>query len=703
MGGSLQKRLLICILLVNVILIATSSILLMDVLSKKEKAKEIANINECSMFLFSSIEALAFERGRTNVVLTSKTPIGESNRVFINERRKQVDDSLNAGITRIALLNSAEAENLTKQHNRLKQLRAYADTQAQLNLAERDGLFRSIWIEESTFIVFQIKRAIEEMEKPTTDLGFFDFYHHFQLDCVDFRLFSGYSASVLTAVVNRGERLSSSEYENFIESRSKADYIWSGIEKNVSDINRSELTEKKERVYNEYYKNYRIFQNEILLKAMNGSATSTDAEHLSDLSVRAFDSIFELIREVNLEAEKSVNAMERRAIEQLQVAFLQFFLALGFALFTLVYFRVRLFAPLDRIIGALENIVDGRPVVPLEDELKRKDEIGLLTHGVKMLYKSLQKTQQLKSQNEKLATQDCLTGLYNRQMLEREVEKMINHAERYEEALSMVLFDLDHFKKVNDTWGHPIGDEVLIQTAQTVNKVIRSADQFFRIGGEEFLVLMPHTNAIEAERAAEKIRVALETARHPVAGQVTASLGVSEREKKEDFSSWYKKTDEMLYRAKRLGRNLVVCYISKTAPIASMHSEWREEWNSGDVVIDDQHKALVKIASEYLYYALQPEPDRKTILALMRILVEEIVKHFDSEEQILNRLQYPEVKEHKRVHEVLLLKASRLQEEYLAEQISSFAFCSFFIDDVVISHMIHDDQKFFSYTRNQTK
>ena len=111
----------------------------------------------------------------------------------------------------------------------------------------------------------------------------------------------------------------------------------------------------------------------------------------------------------------------------------------------------------------------------------------------------------------------------------------------------------------------------------------------------------------------------------------------------------------------------------------------------------------MKIASEYLYYALQPEPDRKTILALMRILVEEIVKHFDSEEQILNRLQYPEVKEHKRVREVLLLKASRLQEEYIAEQISSFAFCSFFIDDVVISHMIHDDQKFFSYTRNQTK
>ncbi len=702
MGGSLQNRLLICILLVNVILISTSTILLMDVIAKKEKVKEIANINECSMFLFSTIEALAFERGRTNVVLTAETPIGDSNRAFINDRRKQVDDYLNAGITRLVSINPEEAENLKGQYNRLKELRLYTDTQAQLSRAERDALFPSIWFQKSTFIIFQIKKAIEEMERPTSDHGFFDFYHHFQLDCVEFRLYSGYSASILTSVINQGNRLSSSEYEIFIENRSTADYIWRSIEKNVSDINRSELTEKKDKVYNEYYKTYRTFQNEVLLKAMNGSATRADAERLANLSVEAFDSIFELIREVNCETDRSVNELESKAVQQLKIALWQFFLVLGFALFMLVYFRVRLFAPLERIIRALKSIVDGQPVVPLEEELKRKDEIGLLTQGVKMLHTSLQETQQLKNLSEKLATQDCLTGLYNRQMLEQEVEKLIVRAERYEEAVSMILIDLDHFKKVNDTWGHPIGDEVLIQTAQTVKKVIRSADQFFRFGGEEFLILMPHTNVIDAERAAEKIRVAMETARHPVAGQVTASLGVSERNKKEEFSSWYKRTDETLYQAKKMGRNRVVCYISKATPIASMHLEWRDEWNSGDAMIDDQHKALVQIASEYFYYALQPEPDRKTILSLMRVLVEEIVKHFESEEKILKELQYPGVKEHERIHEALLAKALRLQEEYLTEQISSFAFSSVIIDDIILNHMIHDDQKFFSYTKSRT-
>lgn len=703
MGGSLQRRLLICILLVNVILISTSAFMLVDVIEKKEKAKEIATINECSMFLFSTLEALAFERGRTNVVLTSKTPLSEANRIFIAERRRQVDTSLSDGINRLASLNPEEAENLKKQHNQLKQLRSNADVQASLNLADRDISFRTIWFNESTLIIFHIKQVIEELEKPTSELGFFDFYHHFQLDCVQFRLFSGSSASTLTSVVNQGKKLSPSEYENFIEYRSKADYIWSGIEKSVFVINRAELTEKKDRVYNDYYKTYRPFQNEVLQKAMNGSATSSDAARLADLSVKAFDSIFELIREVNREAARSVDALESRAEEQLERAMLQFFLAVGFALFTLVYFRVRLFAPLERIIGSLKSIVDGRPVIPLEEELKRKDEIGLLTQGVKMLYTSLKETQKLKAQNEKLATQDCLTGLYNRQMLEQEVVKLIAHAERYEESLAMILFDLDHFKKVNDTWGHPIGDEVLIQTAQTVKKVIRSADHFFRIGGEEFLVLMPHTNIIEAESAAEKIRVAMETARHPIAGHVTASLGVSGKKAEEDFLSWYKRTDEMLYRAKKLGRNRVVCYIPKLAPVASMNVEWRDEWNSGEATIDSQHKALVNLASEYFYYALQPETDRKMIISLMVNLVGEIVKHFESEEQILEEIGYPDVKEHERIHKTLLAKAAKLQDDYVAEKISSFAFCSFFIDDIITHHMIHDDQEFFYYTQKRAE
>ena len=248
----MQRRLLICILLVNVILISTSAFMLVDVIEKKEKAKEIADISDCSMHLYSTLEALAFERGRVNVILTSKTPISDANRIFIYERRAQVDDSLTDGISQLALLNPEQAANLKQKQARLQQLRLQADLQGQLNLAERDLAFRTAWFKETTGIIFQIKEVIEEIESPTSELGFFDFFHHFQLDCVEFRLYSGTSASTITSVVNQGKKLSPSEYESFIECRAKADYIWSGIEKSVSDINRAELTEKKDRVYNDY-------------------------------------------------------------------------------------------------------------------------------------------------------------------------------------------------------------------------------------------------------------------------------------------------------------------------------------------------------------------------------------------------------------------------------------------------------------------
>ena len=88
---------------------------------------------------------------------------------------------------------------------------------------------------------------------------------------------------------------------------------------------------------------------------------------------------------------------------------------------------------------------------------------------------------------------------------------------------------------------------------------------------------------------------------------------------------------------------------------------------------------------------------------MMRVLVEEIVKHFESEEQILEEIGYPDVKEHERIHKTLLAKAAKLQEDYVAEKISSFAFCSFFIDDIITNHMIHDDQEFFYYTQKRAE
>lgn len=124
--------------------------------------------------------------------------------------------------------------------------------------------------------------------------------------------------------------------------------------------------------------------------------------------------------------------------------------------------------------------------------------------------------------------------------------------------MSMLLFDVDYFKVVNDTWGHIRGDEVLRQIAELVSKVIRKSDLFARHGGEEFCIVMQRCDLSNAAIIAEKIRSHLADYVFPVVGKQTASFGVAERNENESFKSWYKRTDEALYIAKKNGRNCVV-------------------------------------------------------------------------------------------------------------------------------------------------
>jgi diguanylate cyclase (GGDEF)-like protein len=155
------------------------------------------------------------------------------------------------------------------------------------------------------------------------------------------------------------------------------------------------------------------------------------------------------------------------------------------------------------------------------------------------------------------ASRDALTGLYNRAYFNRVVEKAIEHADRYRSDLSLVIFDLDHFKVINDTFGHQTGDDVLIQTAKIAGDLLRQSDTLVRWGGEEFAVLMPDTSLEAAVAVAERIRLALKTYVHPAAGQVTASFGVSIRCRHEELLSFFTRVDQALYEAKESGRDQV--------------------------------------------------------------------------------------------------------------------------------------------------
>ncbi len=156
-----------------------------------------------------------------------------------------------------------------------------------------------------------------------------------------------------------------------------------------------------------------------------------------------------------------------------------------------------------------------------------------------------------------LATTDSLTGIYNRMKFDTLLEEQIKIAKRYNEPLSVIFFDIDHFKKINDTYGHKIGDKVLIKLAKLIKSSIRSCDVFARWGGEEFIIYLPKTPLKESIEIAEKLKVIV--SKHPFGEveKITCSFGVSTLEEGDTQDSLLLRVDKALYNAKENGRNRV--------------------------------------------------------------------------------------------------------------------------------------------------
>lgn len=154
---------------------------------------------------------------------------------------------------------------------------------------------------------------------------------------------------------------------------------------------------------------------------------------------------------------------------------------------------------------------------------------------------------------------DKLTALYHRQHLDHMLGIEFEHARRYQRPLALVLFDLDHFKRINDLHGHQVGDDVLQQFARLVRPNIRKSDIFGRWGGEEFLLICPEQSVERAAEVANKIRQLLAAKVWPLGFTVTVSAGVAECGDLQSIEQVIASVDRQLYRAKSAGRNQV-CY-----------------------------------------------------------------------------------------------------------------------------------------------
>jgi diguanylate cyclase len=172
--------------------------------------------------------------------------------------------------------------------------------------------------------------------------------------------------------------------------------------------------------------------------------------------------------------------------------------------------------------------------------------------------KQLNKQAEELRKNETQARTDSLTGLLNRRAFDDELKRRLNQWQRMQVLSTLMLLDLDHFKKLNDTHGHQVGDEVLRQVAKVIKAEVREMDLPCRYGGEEFAVIFPSTDVASACNVAERIRLAIEEATTVTEGKtfkVTCCIGLSQFITNDDVTRLIKRADEALYTSKRAGRN----------------------------------------------------------------------------------------------------------------------------------------------------
>lgn len=225
-------------------------------------------------------------------------------------------------------------------------------------------------------------------------------------------------------------------------------------------------------------------------------------------------------------------------------------------------------------MGRLHPLLNGLPEFnefrqnKQQADVVREVEVGQATYELHISYVQevdlvrvyvLDITQRKRHEEEihLLATTDSLTGIANRREFAAILAKELNRAKRYCTPMSLAMYDLDYFKRVNDTFGHDAGDYVLQAVTGLVKENIRAADVAARWGGEEFMVLMPQSDMQAARMAVEKLRLKIARHRFDKVGSLTVSFGVASLEPCDDLNSLLKRVDDALYEAKNKGRNRV--------------------------------------------------------------------------------------------------------------------------------------------------
>lgn len=295
---------------------------------------------------------------------------------------------------------------------------------------------------------------------------------------------------------------------------------------------------------------------------------------------------------------------------------------------------------------------------------------------------------------EHLVTTDRLTGVGNRRAFDQLTEIEASLAKRYGVPVSIVMLDIDHFKRINDTYGHAVGDSVLIGIARRISARLRDTDSIVRWGGEEFAVITPCTPISGAEVLAEAMRRVVADEPFDLVGRVTVSLGVAQLSPEETAEQWVSRADRVMYEAKRSGRNCVRLLVDPSSHSAPFVLVWGDQFLTNVVPIDQEHAEIFRLSNQLLLLESNSPLDRT--LAYMDELLIHLVRHCDSEERLLTSMRCADVELHSAEHRGLIMQANELRTQLADGRADMRTVSDFIVRRVAIGHLVSSDLPLFA-------
>lgn len=315
----------------------------------------------------------------------------------------------------------------------------------------------------------------------------------------------------------------------------------------------------------EFHQQSDSFEQQLKLALQQGHTSNQQWLKFEDEAASLDQSIIVILRhmeKLTLEASRYTDKHENEfMLVNTGLGFCAFVIGLYLTFYILQIFRLRIGRIQTEIKNVQHSIEQGEPITSPEfHQPQHQDELTELEHDLKMMVQRLSQEisnrQEIEQQLLVLATRDKLTGAFNRHKWDEQLRMELSLAERGS-VFSIALLDVDFFKKVNDQFGHHMGDKVLQALTEHISRRLRKTDSLFRLGGEEFVILLPQQKAEAACQLAEMLRQSVATLDETGLPAFTISFGVTQYQPQDDEDSILKRADQALYQAKAMGRNRV--------------------------------------------------------------------------------------------------------------------------------------------------